>query len=69
MGSPLHLLALAEANGGREGGSESCEEVGFEEVSAMQRRDDEVVGCKRCRQPISDCGESRKATGEEGTRC
>ena len=25
LGSPLHLLALAEANGGREGGSEGCE--------------------------------------------
>ena len=49
MGSSLHLLALAKANGGREDGSERlCRGVKVKEVSVFSGEDDEVVGGRAC---------------------
>ena len=64
--SSTRCIGSGKANRWQESGTQWCEEVGFEEVSGVQRRDDEVVGC---RQPVSDCGESGMDAGEEGTRC
>ena len=40
-----------------------------EEVSVCSGEDDEVVGGRACRRPVSGCGESGKATDEKWTLC